>query len=222
MLVRDKIADDFIKLALKCGALRIGDFTLKSGRKSPYFMDVSMIAYAKQAKQLGVMYVKLALQAKCKKGTFLGLPYKGIPLAAIAASASSEIKDTKFCYGYIRETVKERGKKGWFGGIIYEGQPVILLDDVLTAGTAAKVGVEVCRRHEFFPPSLLVAFDRMERASDTDTRAASTMLQEDHGLTVFSLANANDLLRADIKKDMKEKISEHLDKYGAKNEPAPS
>ena len=235
-LSRDDLADEFIELALSSEALKIGDFTLKSGRKSPYFMDVSMIAYAQYAKRLGEMYLELAQSADHDTGTFLGIPYKGIPLAAIAASTSvsDENHITGFCYGYIRKTVKEVGEKGWFGGrtkkkggekgwfrgIINEAQPLILVDDVLTAGTAAKDGIEICHKHEFFPTMLLVAFDRMERVSDDDDRPASKMLEED-GLTVCSLANVEDLLRAKkgITKQEKKKIREHLDKYGAKSNP---
>ena len=219
---RDKIADEFIDLALECEALSLGDFTLKSGRKSPYFMDVSKISEAGPAKRLGVMYVELAKRAGHAEGTLIGLAYKGIPLAAIAAAATDDMNDADFSYGYVRMMRKnESEKESQLGGNFIPNKATLLLDDVLTAGTAAKEGREVCGRCGWPPHKLLVAFDRMERVSDDDARTASKMLEED-GLTVCSLANVEDLLRADLEPDTKKRISKHLVKYGAKNVPAPS
>ena len=200
----------FIELALAAGALELGDFTLKSGRRSPYVLNCGKLATASAAQRVGELYAARIRELGLKDPLLLGLPYKGIPLAALASAALGEGS-----YAYLRKQAKDHGEGGLLVGEVKEGDSVVLIDDVLTVGTAARQALAQLAELGLRPAALVVAFDRLERLGDEDARAASAALAAEHDLQVASIATVSDLLAA-VEPEASQRLQEHLASYGAR------
>lgn len=216
----NKEAQEFVGLAQECNAISYGDFKLKSGRISPYFMDVGKVATVAAAVRLGEMYANMAETLEpSASATLLGLPYKGIPLAAVACAELGRREEGRFSYAFLRKEKKDHGEKGLLVGEVKRDTSLWLVDDVLTAGTAVLEALEALKTLESLLDielkikGLLVAFDRMERANEKDRRHTSRMLLEDHDLKVHAIATAHDLI--DQAEDAySRKIRNHLEEFG--------
>ncbi len=186
---------EFLELAVAHSALQFGDFTLKSGRQSPYFFNMNVFADGQTLRQVAHCY-EGALMAQFGEGDwpFYGLfgpAYKGIPLAtALAVHLAAAGRNLSVSFN--RKELKNHGDAGWLLGAALPKQ-VLLVDDVLTAGTAVRESLLLLKNQEVKVVGLLVALDRQElaKAQSISARAA---LQADFGLPVFSILQLSDLL----------------------------
>lgn len=155
---------DFIELALEAGVLRFGDFALKSGRSSPYFFNIGAIAGGVAMARLAGAYAAAYRDAGLAADMLFGPAYKGIPLAATMATALAG-DDIDLAYAYNRKEAKDHGEGGTLVGADPAGKRVVIVDDVLTAGTALRESVALLRAAGAEPVAAMIALDRQERGS---------------------------------------------------------
>ena len=153
----------FIELALANGVLQFGAFTLKSGRVSPYFFNAGLFQTGDALSALGTFYADRMMAANESFDVLFGPPYKGIPLVSAMAVALSRDHGRSLPYAYARTEAKDHGEGGVLVGAPLEGR-VLIVDDVVTAGTAANEAIEMIRAAGAEPAGVLVAIDREERA----------------------------------------------------------
>jgi orotate phosphoribosyltransferase len=181
----------FLQLALKYEVLRFGSFTLKSGRISPYFFNLGRIAGGTALRELGHAYADAMLASGVEFDLLFGPAYKGIPLAAAAACALAERgRDVPFSYN--RKEAKDHGEGGVLVGAEVRGRRVLIVDDVLTAGTALRESYELLRAAGALPVAAITALDRQEVGQNG--RGAVAELSEKLNISVISLVTVQDLL----------------------------
>ncbi len=183
----------FLQLALSADALRFGQFTLKSGRLSPYFFNAGRFDSGARLAQLGTCYAEAADAAGLKYDVVFGPAYKGIPLAtAMACELAQRGRDLPLSFN--RKEVKDHGEGGQLIGADMTGKRVLIVDDVITAGTAIREALAIIRAAGGTPAGIVVALDRQEIASDTDKRSAAQAVAEEVGIPVVAVATLADLL----------------------------
>lgn len=198
---------DFIELALSHNVLRFGEFTLKSGRISPYFFNLGQISSGSALMRLARAYAQTLLEAQLPFDALFGPAYKGIPLAAAVAIALAEQgRDVPFAYN--RKEVKTHGEGGTLVGPSLNGKRVVLIDDVLTAGTALREAVGILRAAGAQPVAALIALDRQEQGPVAGQSAVQAMTT-DTGVPVLSLVNVDQVL------DYLSQDAEHADTRAA-------
>ena len=187
----------FIRFMVENGVLRFGEFTLKSGRKAPYFINTGNYKTGKQLAKLGEYYAACIVQNGLEAETLVGPAYKGIPLSVATAIAlySGYQKELNYCFD--RKEVKDHGEGGLFvGKQLADGEKVIIIEDVMTSGKAlgeilpklaAAANVEVV--------GMIISVDRMEKALNSDLSAVK-MAKEEYGIDVYSVVNMNDIIEA--------------------------
>jgi orotate phosphoribosyltransferase len=182
---------DFIRLCIELGVLRFGEFRLKSGRQSPYFFNAGLFNSGRAIAALGRHYARAAALSGVAFDMLFGPAYKGIPLvtATAAALAVHEARDVPFTFN--RKEAKDHGEGGNLVGAPLAGR-VLIVDDVITAGTAIRESVEIIRRHGATPAGVLIALDREERGQGE--RSAVQEVQDDFGLPVVAVLRLRDLL----------------------------
>jgi orotate phosphoribosyltransferase len=181
----------FIDLALARSALRFGRFTLKSGRESPYFFNAGLFNDGESLAVLGECYAS-ALQASGVQFDMLfGPAYKGIPLVAATAVALASRHGRNVPWAFNRKEAKDHGEGGQMVGCPLAGK-VVIVDDVITAGTAIRESVELIRRAGAEPVAVLLALDRQERGQGE--RSAVQEVEEEFGLRCVSLLTLGDLI----------------------------
>ena len=153
--------NNFFELAIKAEALLLGDFTLKSGRKSPYFFNISSFFELGFINELSNLYANLIEQENIKFDVIFGPAYKGIPLAASVATIVSDRTSNLISISFDRKEEKNHGEGGKIVGSV-AGKKVLILDDVLTAGTALNQSIELVREMGGDVVSAVVALDREE------------------------------------------------------------
>jgi len=183
----------FLQLALTADALRFGQFTLKSGRLSPYFFNAGRFDSGSRLAQLGLCYADAVDAAGIKYDVVFGPAYKGIPLAtAMACELAQRGRDLPLSFN--RKEVKDHGEGGQLIGADLTGKRVLIVDDVITAGTAIREALTIIRAAGGTPAGIVVALDRQEIASDTDARSAAQAVAEEAGIPVIAVATLADLL----------------------------
>jgi orotate phosphoribosyltransferase len=187
----------FIKLALEYRALKFGEFTLKSGRISPYFFNMGELNTGFALHQLGLCYaeaIKQALdQKKLQFNNLFGPAYKGIPLVCSTAMGLNQIAHLDFPYSFNRKEAKTHGEGGNIIGAPLQGR-ILIIDDVITAGTAAQEAIHLIHHHKAEVAGLVVALDRQERVSEHSTLTAIQALQNQFGFPVISLVTLKDVI----------------------------
>ena len=185
------LRDELIDLTLASGVLCFGRFTLKSGRTSPYFFDLSRCATGRDLVRLAGLYARALVAADIGFDMLFGPAYKGIPLAAALAMALAveQRRDVPFCFN--RKEAKDHGEGGVTFGAPLQGR-VMIVDDVLSAGTSINASVEIIRETGAEPVACIVALDRRERGEGT--RCAAEEVRERHGVTVVSIATLDDVI----------------------------
>ncbi|WP_420428428.1 orotate phosphoribosyltransferase [Algiphilus sp.] len=182
---------DFIRLALDAEVLRFGEFALKSGRISPYFFNLGAIASGGALARLAEAYAAAYRDAALEADLLFGPAYKGIPLAATVATAlAGQGVDLQFAYN--RKEVKDHGEGGQLVGAAPRGQRVVIVDDVLTAGTALRQSVELLRSEGAEPVAAMIALDRQERGAGA--ASAVQEAEQELGLRVVPLVTVNEVM----------------------------
>jgi len=194
----DDFRQRFLQLALDAEALRFGEFTLKSGRSSPYFFNAGRFDSGARLAALASCYAD-ALDAAGIAGSIgdfdllFGPAYKGIPLAtALACEFARRGRDLPLAFD--RKEAKDHGEGGRLIGAPLDGKRVLIVDDVITAGTAVREALALIRAGGGVPAGIVIALDREERASDADPRSAARAVAEEQGIPVVAVARLADLL----------------------------
>ncbi len=218
--------EEFITFMVRSGVLTFGDFTTKSGRKTPYFINTGNYKTGAQAAKLGDYYAA-CIQENLPEGVdcLFGPAYKGIPLAVTAAASlyRSYGRDLPYCFN--RKEVKDHGEGGSMVGYKPQnGDRVVIVEDVVTAGTAVRESLALFQAlGDMKVTSLIVSVDRMERG----TRACSTLdeLRQDHGIAVYPIVTVREIIaflhnnpidgKVYIDDEMKDRMEAYLKEYGA-------
>lgn len=182
---------EFLEFALQRGVLRFGEFTLKSGRKSPYFFNAGLFNSGAALAALGRFYAQTVMDSGIQFDMLFGPAYKGIPLATVTATALAEQhgRDLPWCFN--RKEAKDHGEGGNLVGAPLTGR-VLIVDDVITAGTAVREAVEIIRKAGATPVGLVIALDRQERGQGT--KSAIAEVQEAHNIEVAAIARMADII----------------------------
>ncbi|MFU8894949.1 MAG: orotate phosphoribosyltransferase [Gammaproteobacteria bacterium] len=189
----------FIALALARGALRFGSFTLKSGRESPYFFNAGLFNTGAALAELGDCYADTIAAAGLEFDVLFGPAYKGIPLATATAVALAARHDRDVPWVFNRKEAKDHGEGGNLVGAPLAGR-VLVIDDVITAGTAIRESIDIIRAAGGEPCGVVLALDRQERGRGE--RSAVQEVEQDLGLPVTSIITLADLLADfDARKD---------------------
>ncbi|HUI62054.1 MAG TPA: orotate phosphoribosyltransferase [Steroidobacteraceae bacterium] len=182
---------DFIDLALARDALRFGTFRLKSGRESPYFFNAGLFSDGEAAAVLGRCYAAAILRAGIGFDMVFGPAYKGIPLATAVAIALAEHHGRSVPYAFNRKEAKDHGEGGNVVGSALRGR-VLIIDDVITAGTAIRESLDLIRAAGAQPVGVALALDRQERGQGS--LSAVQELQQEFGLACVSVITLADLI----------------------------
>lgn len=182
---------DFLELCLSRGVLRFGDFTLKSGRRSPYFFNLGQISSGQSLAQLGAAYARALGNSGIQYELLFGPAYKGIALAAATAMVlANDGHDVPWAYN--RKETKDHGEGGDLVGAPLKGR-VVVVDDVITAGTATRQALKLIIDRGAQPAALLVALDRCE-PGQRGTGTAAEEISADFGIPVIAIATLDNLL----------------------------
>ena len=188
----DATARRFIDLALECDALRFGEFELKSGRSSPYFLNTGRFNSGRALAELGRCYAERILAAGFEFDMLYGPAYKGIPLVASVSVAFFESGARDVPYAFNRKEAKDHGEGGTTVGAPLSGR-VLIVDDVISAGTASRESLAIIGAAGAVPVGFVISLDREERG--IGRKSAAREMREDRGLPVAAVASAGQLLR---------------------------
>ncbi|MGD8643395.1 MAG: orotate phosphoribosyltransferase [Chromatiales bacterium] len=181
----------FLEFALERQVLRFGEFTLKSGRVSPYFFNAGLFNTGSDLARLGRFYAEAIVAAGIEFDMLFGPAYKGIPLAAATAIALADHHDRDVPYCFNRKEAKSHGEGGSLVGAPLAGR-VLIVDDVITAGTAVRESVAIIEDAGATPAGVLISLDREERGRGQ--LSAIQEVERDYGLRVASIVALKDLL----------------------------
>ncbi len=154
---------EFISYALECSVLKFGNFRLKSGRESPYFFNTGLFNTGAKLGKLGEFYAKALIHSGLNPDVLYGPAYKGIPLVCATTIAYADITGKDMPFSFNRKEAKDHGEGGELVGADLKGN-VVIVDDVITAGTSVKESVEIILRADAVPTGVLIALDRQEKA----------------------------------------------------------
>src|ERR1700684_2146266 len=184
---------DFIDLCIRLGVLRFGSFTLKSGRESPYFFNAGLFSTGAAIRAAGRAYAAAAAASRLQFDMLFGPAYKGTPLATITAAALAEHAGRDLPFAFNRKETKDHGEGGRIVGSPLGGR-VLIVDDVITAGTAIRESIEIILSLGAVPAGVLLALDRQERASGSDFSAVQEVRSQ-YQIPVVSVINLSDLMQ---------------------------
>ncbi len=182
---------DFISYAIDCGVLRFGEFTLKSGRQSPYFFNTGLFDTGGRLAKLGEFYAQAYLQAGIRADVLYGPAYKGIPLVSTAAIALVRATGQEVPFAFNRKEAKDHGEGGVLVGTPLRGS-VLILDDVITAGTSVRESVEIIRNAGAEPCGVLIALDRQEKGKGGVSAIEEVM--ENYAIPVYAVITLADII----------------------------
>ena len=199
--------ESFIKFMVDSGVLKFGEFTLKSGRLAPYFINAGNYKTGAQLAKLGEFYAECIMENGLKPQTLFGPAYKGIPLSVSACTALYNKHGVDVNYCFDRKEVKDHGEGGMFvGKTLEDGEKVVIIEDVIQS--AAKIDIE----------GMIITVDRMEKGLTSDKSAVQEVYDE-FGVKVYSIVTINDIIDAlenDVipGKEYVEKMKEYRKVYG--------
>jgi len=206
--------NEFINFMQEAGVLTFGDFTTKSGRKTPYFVNTGNYKTGKHISVLGDFYADLIVSSGENYDALYGPAYKGITLAAAAASSLYRNHGIDIPYFFNRKEVKDHGEGGSFIGYRpKDGDRIIIIEDVVTAGTAVRESLQLLNAAaDVSVTALFVSVDRMERG--TGERSTLDELRTEHGINVYPIINARDIIESFPKGDERiAKMEDYLKQY---------
>ena len=182
---------EFIEFALEKQVLKFGEFTLKSGRKSPYFFNAGLFNTGRDLARLGRFYAAALVDSGIDYDVLFGPAYKGIPIATTTAVALADHHDVDTPYCFNRKEAKDHGEGGNLVGSALEGR-IMLVDDVITAGTAIRESMELIKANGADLAGVLVAIDRQEKGKGE--LSAIQEVERDFGCAVVSIVSLTDLV----------------------------
>lgn len=182
---------EFIEFALEQDVIRFGEFTLKSGRQSPYFFNAGLFRTGEAMSKLGKFYAQALVSSGIEFDILFGPAYKGIPLATATAVALSEQHERNVPWCFNRKEVKDHGEGGNIVGAALEGRAVIV-DDVISAGTAVREVMEIIEPSDARPAAVMIALDRQEKGQGE--LSAIQEVERDFSIPVISIIKLKDLL----------------------------
>ena len=222
---------EFIDFMVECNALKFGSFTLKSGRKSPFFMNAGAYVTGGQLKRLGEFYAKAVHDNFGDDfDVFFGPAYKGIPLAVVTALAYSELygKEIKYCSDRKEEKDHGADKGSLLGYKINDGDRVVIIEDVTTSGKSIEETYPKIKSQETVSGGIkivgeIVSLNRMEKAPDSD-KAALEVISEKYGFPARAIVSMNDVIeylytngdKKIITDEIKKEMDSYYSLYGAK------
>ena len=210
-----KNSSGFIQFAIEQGALQFGKFSLKSGRISPYFFNTGQFNNGHSLGVLSKFYAQAIIDSKIQFDMLFGPAYKGIPLVTAVAIALANEHDLNTPYAFNRKHAKTYGDGGQAVGAPIQGK-VLIIDDVITAGTAINEAVTIIRGAGGSPTGAAIAFDRQERASGARVSAVEKVAQQ-FGIEIIAVANAGELIHyaqsEQLYEDQIPKLKKYLEKY---------
>jgi len=219
---QDRLAQDFVEFAVRAGVLRFGEFRTKAGRLSPYFFNAGLFDDGEKLGRLAQFYAQRILASGVEFDMLFGPAYKGIPLAAAVAIELARL-GRNVPYAYNRKEAKDHGEGGTLVGAPVRGR-VLIVDDVMSAGTAARESIALIQAAGATPHAVAIALDRQEKATegglDVDWSAVQ-YVRDKLGLRVCAIARLADLLQylerhaGDELGQHHAKVVEYRDRYGA-------
>lgn len=188
--------ESFIKFMVECGVLTFGDFTLKSGRKAPYFINTGNYNTGKQLAKLGEFYAECIKENNIDVETLFGPAYKGIPLAVACASALYNKYDTEVNYCFDRKEAKDHGEGGVIvGKKLTDGEKVVIIEDVITAGTAIRQVLPVLKNAaDVNITGMVISVDRMEKGQGEFS--AVQEVYNEFGIKIYPIVTVMDIIDA--------------------------
>tara|TARA_Y100000992_G_scaffold200047_1_gene136270 strand:+ start:118 stop:756 length:639 start_codon:yes stop_codon:yes gene_type:complete len=201
---------NFLTLALEANALKFGEFTLKSGRKSPYFFNASALIEHGSLDKLGEILAAKVKDSNLEFDMIFGPAYKGIFLGSILATKLSKERNMPICFN--RKEVKDHGEGGSLIGALPKGN-VLIIDDVISSGLAIREALDYLRKYDVNVAGALVTLDRQEQGQNTKLMASSELIDE--GLDILSIISLDDLLDANemIDESVLESIRDYRNKF---------
>lgn len=208
--------EEFLQFALQSNVLCFGEFTLKSGRVSPYFFNAGLFQTGSALAKLGDFYAQSILDSGIEFDMLFGPAYKGIPLVAVTAAALYEKHGKDYPYAFNRKEVKDHGEGGIIVGAPLQGK-VLVIDDVMTAGTAIREAVDIVQAQGAELAGVSISLDRQERGQGELSAVQET--EKNYGITVSSIVSLEDVIQhvaMHMKNDqgLLEKIKAYRDQYG--------
>ena len=210
----EQYQNDFVDFMLEIGALKFGEFTLKSGRVSPYFFNAGQFNQGNHLSQLGQFYAQAIEASGIKFDVLFGPAYKGIPLVAATAIALNDSFNRSVPYSFNRKEAKDHGEGGNIVGHPLEGD-ILIIDDVITAGTAIREAQDIINANGAKTKGVVVALDRQEKGKGE--LSAIQEVEQDFGIGVVSIINLShivDYLKANDDKNIISRIESYRSQYG--------
>ena len=193
---QDALAQEFVQFAVDCGVLRLGEFKTKAGRLSPYFFNAGLFDDGAKLGRLAQFYARRLLQSGIEFDMIFGPAYKGIPLGVtLAVELARQGRNVPFVYN--RKEAKDHGEGGTLVGASLKGR-VLIVDDVMSAGTAVRESIDLIRAAGATPHAVLIALDRQEKATEDGqdvNYSAVQYVRQQLGLEVCAIARLADLLQ---------------------------
>ena len=210
----EQYQNDFVDFMLEIGALKFGEFTLKSGRVSPYFFNAGQFNQGNHLSQLGQFYAQAIESSGIKFDVLFGPAYKGIPLAAATAIALNDSFNRSVPYSFNRKEAKDHGEGGNIVGHPLE-RDILIIDDVITAGTAIREAKDIIEANGANTKGVVVALDRQEKGEGE--LSAIQEVEQNFGIAVVSIINLShivDYLKANNDKNIISRIESYRSQYG--------
>jgi len=209
---------DFIRFAVAQNVLHFGEFQTKAGRLSPYFFNAGLFNDGASLRNLSQFYAQAILASELQFDMLFGPAYKGIPLVAgVAIALAEQGRNVPYCFN--RKEAKDHGEGGLTVGAKLQGR-VMIVDDVISAGTSVRESIELIRSAGAEPCGVVIALDRMERGQGE--LSAAQEVQRNYGIPVVSIATLDDLLgylrdEADMVQNLAA-VQSYRDRYGVRND----
>jgi orotate phosphoribosyltransferase len=208
---------EFLRFAIAKQVLCFGEYKTKAGRLSPYFFNAGLFNDGASLSQLSKFYAKAVLDSGVTFDMIFGPAYKGIPLVAGVSMALADA-GKNFPFAYNRKEVKDHGEGGTLVGSPLKGS-VLIVDDVISAGTSVRESVELIRKSGAKPAGVLIALDRMEKGAGD--LSAVQEVNRDYGIPVIAIANLNDLVnylapQQEMKSNL-QRLQQYRDQYGIRS-----
>jgi orotate phosphoribosyltransferase len=184
---------EFIELCMRLGVLKFGEFKLKSGRESPYFFNAGLFSSGAAIAAVGKAYADAVVASDMSFDMLFGPAYKGIPLVTATTAALAEHHGIDLPFAFNRKESKDHGEGGLIVGSPLKGR-VLIVDDVITAGTAIRDSIEIIRAAGAHPAGVLLALDRQERGTVSPLSAVQEV-REQFGMPVIAVISLSDLMQ---------------------------